>query len=1045
MPILFRNAWTKRFQIGGLVDGDLGTPSYHIQHQVFPAKWSYGVKDSSKHYANFSVIPNYQPLHAKSNGHFPSPKVREADKLATSRTPYDNNMNNMTPMSNMNGTATRKERNGFFLDDNRRVTGVTHEPGPKMGFDLQNVVSMEILESDVAYVEAKNEEVMRRVAEMQELVHSSEQYLTQQQQQLQQQLIRDREREREESDSESSHISSQDSDTPGQLKHSDSLLLLTQGQKLLTDAVNEAVSNIDLGETEPSESDTDSMSTPTNSPSHRSCLGKENESYSSNASLKASDSSFGLHSPDNLLPVGFRPNDHNIQDLLKRLQEDSTLPYNFAEGTLYLDPDIIDLTMIPPPITPDEDGVYALPPQLSLPPTPFADHFPLQTSLQTDYAGSHGSNEQDSLIDNFLDLNLDLEAFLATVTVPPPSHQAAPSVELTPEEIMSFIIPPPPANGEDTTPSLTNGSSKKNTHEILGYKYNPQELGGTKVIEYPTVNRKGGPFSCCGKYKDSPEKSSVIQPPPRNGAENAKPPARPPKTVDYSVKTISGTSVVDVPPILPPRSDASPPHGHLPRKPPLPPGPSQEILKKAQRSPIPVQKISNPVPVENGVHSTGKHSLPRNGYVTSRFINNREVLFSKSDATMVDLLQRLDQDSEELSIEGLELYNIKGVSKLSVPDTKRQPTMPAIKLYLRIDIMFHTMEVDTGAASMLISEDTYKALTNNKVTVQNTLLIPSEVKDLNTVVQGYPAVANSTFGEFNRSMVRLERDPSIPPKYCKARQRRHVDQLRQVSESLQTGKQQYSKREQHMPVQLFGWKDTPVQQEPDQDQPPLLERHPEIIPQRERSWESGQTSGQNQQETQKRGRPCKEQQQGRVPMHPLTKATTDFVSVPYKPWFLYCLMYSLYPLCPDNFIPSLVVAQCSQAQAAGGGSRMDEGSFQVAKASLTEEARQLVTASKLLVKSATSPAGLDLPENLANCLHRLRRLTDLAADLTSYTTSPLQTRNLVVKVRDVASVFRETLVSALNAGTQESLLLARAENLASVLATLLRSLRVFSP
>nr|CAD7431998.1 unnamed protein product [Timema monikensis] len=345
------------------------------------------------------------------------------------------------------------------------------------------------------------------------------------------------------------------------------------------------------------------------------------------------------------------------------------------------------------------------------------------------------------------------------------------------------------------------------------------------------------------------------------------------------------------------------------------------------------------------------------------------------------------------------------------------------------------------------------------------------------------------------------------------RQRRHVDQLRQVSESLQTGKQQYSKREQHMPVQLFGWKDTPVQQEPDQDQPPLLERHHEMIPQREKSWESDQTSGQNQQETQKRGRPCKEQQQqapclqpvntkhphqplslqlkgrrfepplGRVPMHPLTRATTDFVSVPYKPWFLYCLMYSLYPLSVQttsflvwflflilfknfhshgfklpcsSYIQCLgfwcrcnsgykVVAQCSQAQAAGGGSRMDEGSFQVAKASLTEEARQLVTASKLLVKSATSPAGLDLPENLANCLHRLRRLTDLAADLTSYTTSPLQTRNLVVKVRDVASVFRETLVSALNAGTQESLLLARAENLASVLATLLRSLRVFSP
>lgn len=43
-----------------------------------------------------------------------------------------------------------------------------------------------------------------------------------------------------------------------------------------------------------------------------------------------------------------------FQDLLRKLQEDSSLPFDFAEGTLYLDPDIIDLTMIPPPITPDE-------------------------------------------------------------------------------------------------------------------------------------------------------------------------------------------------------------------------------------------------------------------------------------------------------------------------------------------------------------------------------------------------------------------------------------------------------------------------------------------------------------------------------------------------------------------------------------------------------------------------------------------------------------------------------------------------------------------
>lgn len=46
-----------------------------------------------------------------------------------------------------------------------------------------------------------------------------------------------------------------------------------------------------------------------------------------------------------------------FQDLLRKLQEDSLLPFDFAEGTLYLDPDIIDLTMIPPPITPDEVSI----------------------------------------------------------------------------------------------------------------------------------------------------------------------------------------------------------------------------------------------------------------------------------------------------------------------------------------------------------------------------------------------------------------------------------------------------------------------------------------------------------------------------------------------------------------------------------------------------------------------------------------------------------------------------------------------------------------
>lgn len=91
----------------------------------------------------------------------------------------------------------------------------------KTGIDIQSVVSMEILESDNNFVETHNNDALRRVAEMQEVVENSEQYLNKHQ--------------RESSDSDGSHISSDGSvslppppTNLGQLKHSDSLLLLAQ-------------------------------------------------------------------------------------------------------------------------------------------------------------------------------------------------------------------------------------------------------------------------------------------------------------------------------------------------------------------------------------------------------------------------------------------------------------------------------------------------------------------------------------------------------------------------------------------------------------------------------------------------------------------------------------------------------------------------------------------------------------------------------------------------------------------------------------------------
>lgn len=110
---------------------------------------------------------------------------------------------------------------------------VNHDHGGDLGFDFHNVVSMEMLKGDKNFMEARNDEVLKRIAEMQALVMTSEQYLTEQKNDGYQQTANkchQIQRLQEEEDSDGSHISSLDSEIPppGQLKHSDSLLLLTQ-------------------------------------------------------------------------------------------------------------------------------------------------------------------------------------------------------------------------------------------------------------------------------------------------------------------------------------------------------------------------------------------------------------------------------------------------------------------------------------------------------------------------------------------------------------------------------------------------------------------------------------------------------------------------------------------------------------------------------------------------------------------------------------------------------------------------------------------------
>jgi len=116
--------------------------------------------------------------------------------------------------------------------------------------------------------------------------------------------------------------------------------------------------------------------------------------------------------------------------------------------------------------------------------------------------------------------------------------------------------------------------------------------------------------------------------------------------------------------------------------------------------------------------------------------------------------------------------------------------------------------------------------------------------------------------------------------------------------------------------------------------------------------------------------------------------------------------------------------------------------LQEAKDILCQEARQLVTSSKILIRCYMNPKSPEFQTNLSQCVTQLRRMTVLSGNMTRHTSSPLQTRNLVLKVADVLRTFHGLLVDT---DVCTETLTRHAEGLANVLAKLLRSLRVFSP
>ena len=77
---------------------------------------------------------------------------------------------------------------------------------------------------------------------------------------------------------------------------------------------------------------------------------------------------------------------HLLQMLIRKFKSDPHMKTNLSDSKVVLDPDLIDLTMIPPPMTPDEEGPARIFPgtasAVSTPPTPFADRQSLEAELQ---------------------------------------------------------------------------------------------------------------------------------------------------------------------------------------------------------------------------------------------------------------------------------------------------------------------------------------------------------------------------------------------------------------------------------------------------------------------------------------------------------------------------------------------------------------------------------------------------------------------------------------------------------------------------------------
>lgn len=939
----------------------------------------------------------------------PPPYHSTKQLLLTSQKQYSNINNNDEQMANKN-----------YQKYSQQMSSESDE----FGFDVHSVVSMEILENQDQYkqtlkhfpqqklttfVEAKNNEVLRRVAEMQKMVENSQKYLNENDENGFPRRNGTANDWREtsvdvESDNESLSSNKLSSDAnspappPGVLKHSDSLTLLAETIKNDLNGINsglnsiytpfdcrsnsssttcdastapssvtntpkvqrrlnglsQIISDLQALGNDSSDCDSESLYTPNSSPVHRNnnSNGTINHSNTNSNQLRVPSTqktfkqirtSFGLHSPDALGDS----KDNNLREYLRQLKEASCKDnnsdqdlaakklaelYGFELGDDFIetDPDLIDLTTIPPPQTPDELDIPNS--VLNAPPSGFDD--------------VDGSQKRQTS-------NRDLEEFLKKVTIEPPTKIVTPAIELTPEEIMSFIIPPPPSSVSDQTVLSSSVEPKPaplNVKSVPPAK--PETPPSLKPVPLPKprdiqncnsfYDNHHGLMNFCDHLHSNQQPFVIEQGPgtPENNVKNkvlmftnghqtveyatvdrkgqfnysSKPPAMNGSHISGNISSSDDNESLK----LPPRRTLN---GHTCGKVPDRPPKSVELQLK----------LNSPVRM---IHNYGAYSL----------YNNTD------NANPPTLPPRVNEKSP--------------------PPTERRPPLPPIPAK---PTFFPNSP--NGSPSIKSPLPHFKTSSANSSPIRSVGSPHFQQRYYNTMREGDRNMFN-----FNHAMISSGINPVSPP---------HVNRQQANGRSPNTSLNGHDK----IPLSVLC--------------SPQLNR-----------------------------KPCNHLQ---VPGSPqLSNKNGHVINV--------ATLMAKTSMALSGLLAKLdqVAVMCSDAQSAGGGSEIDEDKFQRSKDELTDVSLRLVTASKLLVIAMSDNAAKNLPEHLTACLTALRRITELAQDLVRFTSAPLQTRNIVLKIHDVASSFREMVCVPVGQSGGGQLAL-NANCLANVLATLLRSLRVFSP